>query len=105
MKVTTKNNLDKLNQIYNKYMLVGDFNVENSETCTLIFLFEINSRNIVNNYTCHKSVENPSCIDIVIKNSPLSFQNTVAAKIGFFDFHKMVITVLKIETNSRENWR
>ena len=86
-------------------MLVGDFHAENSETCTLIVLFEINSKNIVNNYTCQKSVENPSCIDIVIKNSPLSFQNTVAAKIGFSDFHKMVITVLKVETNSRENWR
>ena len=102
MKVITKNYLDKLSQIYNKYMLVGDFH---AETCTLIVLFEINSKNIVNNYTCQKSVENPSCIDIVIKNSPLSFQNTVAAKIGFFDFHKMVITVLKVETNSRENWR
>ena len=76
-------------------MLVEDFNAEDSETYLSNFLLEINAKNIVNNYTCHKSVENPSCIDFVIKNIPLSFQNTVTITTGLSDFYKMVITVLR----------
>ena len=39
---------------------------------------------------------NPSCIDLFITNSPLSFQNTIAVSNGLSDFHKMVITVMKM---------
>ena len=76
------NNLNKLSQKYSKYILVGDFNAEDSETCLSNFLFEINAKNVVKNCICWKNVENPSCIDFV---TPASL----------FDFHKMVITVLK----------
>ena len=107
-------------------MLVRDFNAEDSEICLSNFLFEINTKNIVNNYTRYKSVENPSFINLVITNSPLSYQNTITISADLSDFYKMVITVLKtefaklkrvlkesyietiktlIETNLRENWR
>ena len=39
---------------------------------------------------------NPSCIDLFITNRPLSFQNTIAVSNGLSDFHKMVITVMKM---------
>ena len=39
---------------------------------------------------------NPSCIDLFITNSPLSFQNTTAISNGLSDFHKMVIRVTKM---------
>ena len=39
---------------------------------------------------------NPSCIDLFITNSPWSFQNTIAVFNGLSDFHKMVITVVKM---------
>ena len=39
---------------------------------------------------------NPSCIDLFITNSPLSFQNTIAAFNGLSNVHKMVITVMKM---------
>ena len=55
-------------------MLVGHFNAEDSGTCLSDVLFEINAKNIVNNYTCCKSVENRSCIDLVITNRPFSFK-------------------------------
>ena len=58
-------------------MLVWDFNGEDSKTCVSTFLFVINGKNIVNNYTCHKKVENPSFTNLIITNSPFSFQNTV----------------------------
>ena len=76
-------------------MLVGDFNVKDSETYLPKFLFGTNAKNIVNNYTCYKNFENPSCIILVITNSALNFQNMVAIRTDLPDFRKMVITVLK----------
>ena len=76
-------------------MLIGDFNVEESEPCLSQFLFEMNAKNIVKEPTCYKSLSNPSCIDLVITNSSSSFQNTKAISTGLLDFNKMVISVLK----------
>ena len=88
--------LDKYSQHYDKFMLVGDFNAEESEPCLSQFLYEYNAKNIVKESTCFKNVLNPSCIDLFITNSPLSFQNTIAVSNGLSDFHKMVITVMKM---------
>ena len=59
------------------------------------FLYEHNAKNIVKQKTCFKNMENPSCIDLYITNSPKSFQNTTTLDTGLSDYHKMVITVLK----------
>ena len=77
-------------------MLVGDFNAEESEPCLSQFLYEYNAKNIVKENTCFKNALNPSCIDLFITNSPLSFQNTTTVTNGLSDFHKMVITVMKM---------
>lgn len=76
-------------------MLVEDFNGKDLETCLSNFLSEINAKDIVNKSTPYKSVENPSCIDFALTNSPFNFQNTVTIITGLPGFHKMVITVLK----------
>ena len=81
--------------LLDKYMLIGDFNAEESEPCLLQFLFEMNAKNIVKEPTCYKSLSNPSCIDLVITNSFSNFQNTKAISTGLSDFHKMVVSVLK----------
>ena len=43
-----------------------------------------------------KNALNLSFTNLFIKNSPLSFQNTKAVSNGLSDFHKMVITVMKM---------
>ena len=48
---------------YDKFMLVGDFNAEESEPCLSQFLYEYNAKNIVMENTCFKIALNPSCID------------------------------------------
>ena len=88
--------LDKYSKHYDKFMIVGDFNAKESEPCLSQFLYEYNAKNIVKESTCFKNVLNPSCIDLFITNSPLSSQNTVAVTNGLSDFHKMVITVMKM---------
>ena len=87
------NALDLYCQIYDKFLLIGEFNAEDSEPCLSRFLYEHNSKNLVKDKTCFKSLENPSCL--FLTNSPLSFQNTVTMSTGLSDCHKMVITVLK----------
>ena len=80
---------------YDKFLLAGDFNMEEGVETLSEFLFEHNARNLVKEKTCFKSLENPSCIDLFLTNSHLSFQNTTAVATGLSDFHKMVVTVLK----------
>ena len=71
--------LDKYSKQYDKFMLVGDFNAEESEPCLSQFLYECNAKNIVKENTCFKNALNPSCINFFITNSPLSFQNTISS--------------------------
>ena len=90
-----QNGLDIYSKFYDKYMLIGDFNADESELCLSQFRFEMNAKSIVKKPTCFKSLSNPSCIDIVITNSYSNFQNTKAILTGLSDFHKMVVSVLK----------
>ena len=82
------NALDLYCQTYDKFLLIGDFNAEDSEPYLSRFLYEHNSKNLVKNKTCFKSLENPSCIDLFLTNSPLSFQNMVTMSTGLSDCHK-----------------
>ena len=60
------------------------------------FLYEHDLENLVKENTCFRSVENPSCIDLMLTNSNMSFQNTTAVFSGLSDFHKLELTVVKI---------
>ena len=87
--------LDVYSDKYDKFLLTGDFNSEEGESCLDTFLCDYDAKNIVKHKTCFKNTENPSCIDLIITNSVNSFQNTKVISTGLSDFHKMVVTVLK----------
>ena len=76
-------------------MLIGDFNAEESDPTLAQFLHDYNAVNIIHKYTCYKSMNNPSCIDLIITNSANSFQNTSTFCTGLSDFQKLLVTVLK----------
>ena len=90
-----ENGLGVYSKVYDKYMLIEDFNAEESEPCLSQFLFEMNAKNVVKEPTCFKSLSNPSYIDLAITNSFSSFQNKKAISTGLSDFPKMVVSVLK----------
>ena len=71
--------LDKYSKYYDKFMLVGDFNAGESQ-----LFYEYNGKNIFEENTCFKNGLNSSCIDLFIKNSPTSFQNTIAVSNGLY---------------------
>ena len=90
-------NLDKAFDIYSSYerrFLIGDFNTERSEPCIDSFVYEHELQNLVKEKTCFKSVDNPSCIDLILTNNAMALQSTTTVT-GFSDFHKSVLTVSK----------
>ena len=80
---------------YDKILIAGDLNMDREDEILEDFLFEHNCKNLVKEDTCFKSIKNPSCIDVFLTNTPLSFQNTTSVTTGLSDFHKMVVTVMK----------
>ena len=91
------NSLDLYIDTYDKFVLTGDFNAEENEIDVSEFLSLYDAKCIIKDPTCFKSVSNPSCIDLFLTNSPMSFQNTTTCANGLSDFHKMVLTTLKIK--------
>ena len=80
---------------YNNFLIVGDFNVQEDESCIQDFMNEYNAINLVKESTCFKNLESPSCIDLFVTNSGNIFQNTTTVSTGLSDLHKMIIKVLK----------
>ena len=85
--------LDKLIVSYDNIILLGDFNVEPEEAKMSEFLNMYSLKNLVSQKTCFKNPENPSCIDLILTNHSLIFQNFF--ETGLSDFHKLKLTVLK----------
>ena len=50
---------------------------------------------MIKHKTCFKNPENPTCTDLILTNSPRSFQNSRVFETGHSDFHKLTITALK----------
>ena len=86
---------DLYNRYYEKVLLTGDFNAEETESCIKSFFSQYNLKNLVKDKTCFKNTDNPSCIDLFLTNSPNSFQHTTTISTGLSDYHKLIVTVLK----------
>ena len=69
--------------------------MQETETILCEFLNAYNAKNLVENKTCLKSIEDPSCVDLIITDKPGSFQHTNVFETGISDHHKLVTTVLK----------
>ena len=46
-------------------------------------------KNLVIQNTCYKTSDNPSCLDLILKNCHRSFQNNNVFEIGLSDIHKV----------------
>ena len=81
---------------YDNILLLGDFNSEFSEPCLNDFCDIYNLKNLVKEPTCYKNPDNPSRIDLFLTNRPRTFQCTTTIETSISDFHKLLVTVLKI---------
>ena len=85
-------NLDNEIEVYSHYekvLLVGGFNAEILEFCLDSFLYQQELKNLVKEKKCFKNVLNPSCIDLLLTNSALSFQHMETVSPRLSDFHKL----------------
>ena len=88
--------LDTLLTKYDNVFLMGDFNADKNNTSLKDFCQLYNLKHLIKVPTCYKNPENPSIIDLMLTNSPYSYQNSCAIETGSSDFHKMTtVTVLK----------
>ena len=74
--------------------MVSDFNAEDSEKTLCNFLEKHDAATIFKEKTCFKSLNNLSCIDLLITNRRRCLQNTNAFSTGLSHFHKTVVNVL-----------
>ena len=88
--------LDNYISRYDNIFILGDFNSQPSENCANDFCTIYNRSNLVKKLTCFKNFDSLSCIDLLLINRPKCFQSTTTMETGVSDFHKMVITALKV---------
>ena len=89
-------NLDSYSSHYKNFILLGDFNVEPTEDAMEEFMKVYNLKNLVKGPTCFENPGKPSCIDLTLSNKSKTFQTSQIIETGISDFHKMVMTVLKV---------
>ena len=98
------NSLDLYINNYEKFILLGDFNMNvrtSIEPILSDFLDRYEAKNLVKDPTCFKSIENPSKIDLIISNFHRSFIKTKSFHNCLSDFHRIVFQILR--TPSLEN--
>ena len=93
------NSLDLYIGNYERFILIGDFNINENDQMLVDFNHQYNSKNIVKDPTCFKNINNPSTIDLIITNSPRSCWNTKSFSNGLSDFHALVLTTLNKKYN------
>ena len=58
--------LDQLLISYENLIIMGDFNAETSEVAMKEFCKTYNFASLIKEPTCYKSVDNPSCINLIL---------------------------------------
>ena len=74
--------------------MAGDFNAEVKHGKSQRFPRYLWFKNLVHEKTCNKSIENPSCIYLLLTNCNKSFQKTSVISSGISDFYKIIMTVM-----------
>ena len=52
-------------------------------------------KSLIKDLTYFKNPKYSSCIDLILTNSPYSFQNSCVIETGLSDFHKIIVSVMK----------
>ena len=95
-------NLDLFSSKYENYLVVSDFNVSVEEANIKNLCESFSLKNLIKDPTCYKNPNNPSCVDLMFTNKARRFQRSCVFETGLSDFHKMTITVLKMQFRKLE---
>ena len=87
---------------YEKFIVLGDFNAEMTNTHMEEFCSVYNFKSLIKDATCFKNPEKPTTIDHILTNHPKCFQHSGVYETGLSDFHRFTLTVLKV-FHSKQN--
>ena len=87
---------------YENFIILGDFNSEINEDAMKDVCVIYNFKSLINQPTCFKNPQNPSCMDLILTNKSMSFQITSVIETGLSDFHKLIVTVMKMSFSKHE---
>ena len=82
---------------YENILLMGDFNVGFTEANMVAFCNEYKLETQNKEPSSFKKYMSPSCIDLFLTNCRKSFESTLTIETGLSDFHKIIVTVLKVK--------
>ena len=85
---------------YDNYLIMGDFNLEQSYPSLKAFLNSSNLYNLIKSNTCFKG--KGSSIDLFLTNRKYSFKFSGSYETGINDHHHMIHTMLKSCFNNPE---
>ena len=83
--------LDVLSSKYENVIIIGDFNSGPKESAMTDFCQAYNMENLINNFTCYKSPNKPTCIDLMLANGPRFFKGSSLLGAGQSDFGGMAL--------------
>ena len=95
LEVVTKT-LDSYYSRHKNVIFLGHFKAGVLETPMTSFCKSYNLKSILKQPTCFNNPEKPSCIDLILTNRPKFFQSTCVIETGLSDFHRMTVSVLKM---------
>ena len=78
---------------YENLILMGDFNTGINHSCMKTICESYTLHSLIKEPTCYKNPQNPSCIDLILTNSPYTFQNSYLIETGLSDFHRMTVYI------------
>ena len=82
----------KLSFIFSKLwnlIVLGDFNACIDESCMGDFCGTYDFWSLIRKSKCNKTLENSTCIDLLLTNHPRSVRDSYSFEKGLSDFHKM----------------
>ena len=87
---------DEYSKKYENYVFIGDFDMNTSDSSTKKFCSLNEVKNLINETTCCKNSEKPTCIDLILTNQPTLFQHSTVLETELSDFHLLTVTEFKM---------
>ena len=87
--------LDLHSTTYEKSLILGDFNVGIEEQHMKASCDNYNLTTLIKQTTCYKNPNSPTYFDLMLSNTPTSFQSTCVMEARLSVFHLITLTVMK----------
>ena len=80
---------------YDDFIFLGVLNIVIYNSVLEQFFASYKLKSLIKEPACFESVDNPSCLDLILTNHPKRFQNSGVYETSISDFYKLTFTILK----------